>query len=74
MPVYLRLKNAQIGYNVPLQLVKNIEFKIEDLYQYTKPFDFTKMRGGWDPEYTADGSGRAYPVSSTYSVGLNIKF
>ncbi len=25
---YLRLKNAQIGYNVPLQLVKNIEFKI----------------------------------------------
>ncbi len=72
---YLRLKNAQIGYNVPLQLVKNIGIQNMRIFISTQnPLTFTKMRGGWDPEYTADGSGRAYPVSSTYSVGLNIKF
>jgi hypothetical protein len=32
------------------------------------------MRGGWDPEYNADGSGRAYPVARVYSVGLNVQF
>ena len=32
------------------------------------------MRGGWDPEYNADGSGRAYPVARVFSVGVNVKF
>ena len=32
------------------------------------------MKGGWDPEYNADGSGRAYPVARVFSVGLNVKF
>lgn len=38
------------------------------------PLTFTKMKGGWDPEYTGDGSGRAYPVARVYSFGLNVKF
>lgn len=72
---YLRLKNIQIGYIVPQQLVKNIGVRNMKIFVSAQnPFTFTKMRGGWDPEYTADGSGRAYPVSTTYSIGLNIKF
>ena len=38
------------------------------------PLTFTNMKGGWDPEYTGDGSGRAYPVARVYSFGLNVKF
>ena len=37
-------------------------------------FTFSRMKGGWDPEYNADGSGRAYPVARVWSVGLNVKF
>ena len=34
----------------------------------------SRMRGGWDPEYNADGSGRAYPVARVFSLGVNGKF
>ncbi len=72
---YLRLKNAQVGYNVPYQLTRNIG--VQDMRIFISAqnaLTFTKMKGGWDPEYTADGSGRTYPVSTTYSIGVNIKF
>lgn len=72
---YLRLKNAQIGYVIPQKWVNNIGIQNMRLFVSAQnPLTFTKMKGGWDPEYTADGSGRAYPVSSTYSFGLNINF
>lgn len=72
---YLRLKNAQIGYIIPQKLVDNIGIQNMRLFVSAQnPLTFTKMKGGWDPEYTADGSGRSYPVSSTYSFGLSIKF
>lgn len=72
---YLRLKNAQIGYIVPAKLVNGIGIQsIRVFATVLNPLTFTKMKGGWDPEYTADGSGRSYPVASSYSIGLNIKF
>lgn len=72
---YLRVKNLQVGYSFPEQLLKKIHFKGLQVYLTCEnPFVFTKMKGGWDPEYNADGSGRAYPVARVYSVGLNVKF
>lgn len=72
---YLRIKNVQVGYNFSENLLKKIGFKGLQLYiSCENPFVFTKMRGGWDPEYNADGSGRAYPVARVYSMGLNVKF
>ncbi len=72
---YLRVKNIQVGYTFPKEMLEKIRFK--DLQVYLSgenPFVFTKMKGGWDPEYNADGSGRAYPVARVWSVGLNVKF
>lgn len=72
---YLRLKNVQIGYAFPKKLIHKIgltEFRIYLSGQNLLTFD--KMKGGWDPEYNADGSGRAYPVSKVYSLGINVKF
>jgi hypothetical protein len=72
---YLRLKNAQIGYVLPKKWVNPVGIENMRLFVSAQnPLTFTKMKGGYDPEYTADGSGRAYPVSSTYSFGLNINF
>lgn len=72
---YLRIKNIQAGYTFPEAMMQKINFKSLQVYlSCENPFVFTKMRGGWDPEYNADGSGRAYPVARVWSVGLNVKF
>jgi hypothetical protein len=72
---YLRLKNVQLGYTFSEKLLKNIFVKQLRVYATIQnALTFTKMKGGWDPEYNADGSGRAYPVSRVYSLGLNVKF
>lgn len=72
---YLHLKNAQIGYTFPQQWMKKLYVKNLRIFASVQnPLTFTKMKGGWDPEYTGDGSGRAYPVARVYSFGLNVKF
>lgn len=72
---YLRLKNAQIGYTFPQQWMKKLYVKNLRIFASVQnPLTFTKMKGGWDPEYTGDGSGRSYPVARVYSFGLNVKF
>ncbi len=72
---YLRVKNVQMGYDFGGNWLKSIH--VQNLRAYLSvenALTFSRMKGGWDPEYNADGSGRAYPVARVYSVGLNIKF
>jgi TonB-linked SusC/RagA family outer membrane protein len=72
---YLRVKNVQMGYDFKGDWLKSI--RVQDLRAYLSvenALTFSKMKGGWDPEYNADGSGRAYPVARVWSVGLNVKF
>lgn len=72
---YLRVKNVQIGYRFPEKWLKKIYFKDIDIYASCEnPWVFSSMKGGWDPEYNAGGSGRAYPVARVISLGLNVKF
>ena len=72
---YLRVKNVQMGYDFRGDWLKAI--RVQNLRVYLSvenALTFSKMKGGWDPEYNADGSGRAYPVARVWSVGLNVKF
>lgn len=72
---YLRLKNVQIGYEFPAKWISKLSLSELRVYvsgQNLATFDH--MKGGWDPEYNADGSGRAYPVAKVFSFGLNVKF
>nr|MCR5002931.1 SusC/RagA family protein [Bacteroidales bacterium] len=72
---YLRVKNLQLGYNFQGHWMKKLN--LQELRTYLSvenAYTFTKMKGGWDPEYNSGGSGRAYPVARVYSVGLNVKF
>ncbi|MCQ2185192.1 MAG: TonB-dependent receptor [Bacteroidales bacterium] len=72
---YMRLKNVQIGYNFPEKMLSKIHMKGLGIYATcSNPCVISGMRGGWDPEYNADGSGRAYPVARVISMGLNVKF
>lgn len=71
---YLRLKNLQIGYNVPKALLGKmgidylrIYFSGENLLTFTSYPDY-------DPERAGDGWHVQYPQAKTYSIGLNVKF
>lgn len=70
---YLRIKNVKLGYTLPTQTLKkiyltNLRFyvSIENLCTFTK---YT----GFDPEVGATGiDNNVYPVTRTYSIGVNI--
>lgn len=74
---YLRFKNLTIGYNLPSALLKKVRvsnlriyFSAENLYTWTK-LDTDYM----DPEeVVTDPTGRTYPMSKTYSAGLQLTF
>ncbi|MDR1454971.1 MAG: TonB-dependent receptor [Tannerella sp.] len=72
---YLRLKNLQLGYTLPVVLTKkwliqNLRFYIsgENLLTLTSFWD------GWDPEISPGSSGNYYPQVKTVSAGVDIKF
>lgn len=67
---YLRLKNMQIGYTLPVKVCEKIGIKYLRIYiSGENVFTFTKWPG-IDPE---KGAGRdIYPQIKTYSLGLNV--
>lgn len=75
---YLRLKNLQIGYSLPHNIVQKMGMQHlrifasgENLFTITSLIDF------FDPESIEGGSwghGNVYPLSRTFSFGLNVTF
>ena len=71
---FLRLKTAEIGYNLPKDFssklkLQNTRFYIRGVNLLTfSNFDI------WDPELTTTGNGRAYPNITTVAVGVNVQF
>lgn len=74
---YYRLKNLQIGFNVPANVLQ--KFGISNMRIYVSGenlYTHTKLRM-FDPEGIQDlinGSGKTYPMSATYSTGLSVTF
>ena len=72
---YLRLKNVQAGYDFHGDWMRKVHLTgLRAYLSVENALTLSQMRGGWDPEYNADGSGRAYPVARVFSLGLNVKF
>lgn len=74
---YVRLKNLQIGYNVPTTFTNKI--KLDRLRIYLSGenlLTFSPLISGIDPEATGGvyGDGKNYPLSRVISVGLNVVF
>ncbi len=70
---YMRLKNLEIGYSLPEKWLKRA--RIQGLRVYFSGYNlltFTSLKY-LDPEYSAD-TAYAYPISKTYTLGLNFKF
>jgi TonB-linked SusC/RagA family outer membrane protein len=72
---YLRLKNLQLGYNLPSSwaekiLLGSLRFYITGENLLT----FTKLLPVFDPENLAGsiGVGKVYPISTIYSLGVSL--
>lgn len=70
---YLRLKNLQLSYTLPKELIAKagisncrVYFSGENL------FVLSKIPSYMDPEFV--GGGRMYPQQSVYSLGVNLSF
>ena len=77
---YLRLRNIRIGYNFPVSLNKKLGvnnakayFSGTNVFTLTKYSGFTPEIGGSDGFSSGIDLG-IYPITSVYSVGLNITF
>ncbi|WP_081165493.1 SusC/RagA family TonB-linked outer membrane protein [Niastella populi] len=71
---YLRLKNIQLGYTLPISLISKWGMNAVKVYvggQNLLTRD--KFWKGYDVE-TPVGTGNAYPQVKVYTVGLDIKF
>ncbi|MDQ3292241.1 MAG: SusC/RagA family protein, partial [Bacteroidota bacterium] len=82
---YLRIKNLQLGYNLPLGWISKLGLGSANIYiQAQNMFTFTKYTG-LDPEINLRGYGAgndrqlgvdegAYPVSKNLLLGVNVSF
>ncbi len=72
---YIRLKNLQVGYTVPDQLLSRIKIqKLRVFFTGQDILTFTKMWYKYfDPE-SPNNASYTYPYFSSYSFGLNVTF
>jgi TonB-linked SusC/RagA family outer membrane protein len=67
---FIRMKNLQLGYNVPRKWIRKIQLDhIRIYFSAENIFTITKWRGV-DPDKYRDFD--PYPLAKTYSIGLNI--
>lgn len=69
---YLRLKNLEINYNLPKQIVKLLGLSKCQIYvNANNLFTISKVDNRRDPE---TGSGSVYPIVRRYNVGARLSF
>jgi hypothetical protein len=74
---YFRLKNATLGYTLPLSLTQHAGIKSARIYIAGDDlFYLSRVPKGWDPEniqaYPAEQN--AYPITRTFFAGLSVQF
>lgn len=72
---YLRMKNLTVGWNLPKQWIKHVFMTNASVYVSAENlFEFSNVKGPYDPE-AATGDGKMlYPFMRTYSFGINVTF
>ncbi|MEL7588318.1 MAG: TonB-dependent receptor [Prolixibacteraceae bacterium] len=72
---YVRLKNIQLGYNLPQTLLKATGLTKAKIYVTGQNiFTFTDFPEGFDPEISDDSATRSYPQVKFYTIGLDVTF
>lgn len=68
---YLRLKNLEIGYNLPQKLINKVGFENVRLYVVGSNLVTWSKFKLWDPEL-ATPRGEDYPPAKSYTMGISI--
>jgi TonB-linked SusC/RagA family outer membrane protein len=68
---YIRFKNIQIGYTLPVKLLRRVGVNSFRIYCSTENIATITSFRGLDPEMTGNKSS-AYPLNKSYSVGINM--
>lgn len=71
---FLRLKNIEIGYNFSEKTLRHTPFNALRIYlmgNNLAVWDHIKM---WDPEISNKNEGVNYPLSRTFTLGLEVSF
>lgn len=72
---YLRMKNLSIGYNIPAAWLKKIYLSKATVYVSGENlFEFSNIKGPYDPEAARGNGTMLYPFMRTYSLGINLTF
>lgn len=71
---FLRLKNVEIGYNLPQSFLKKVKTQSARIYVMGHNLAVWDDIKFWDPETGNFNAGNNYPLPTTYTVGLEVKF
>lgn len=68
---YLRLKNLELGYTLPMQWTRCLKLnRVRIYFMGTNLLTFSSFKL-WDPEM-GSSTGESYPLSRTYTIGLTV--
>lgn len=72
---YLRMKNLTFGWNLPKQWISKVFLTNASVYVSGENlFEFSKVKGPYDPEAASGNGVMLYPFMRTYSFGINLTF
>ena len=72
---YCRLKNLSVGYDFPVTWLGFLRISKASVYFSAENlFEFTNVKGAYDPEAAGKNGTMVYPFQRTYSFGLNVTF
>lgn len=71
---YLRLKNLQLGYNIPNSILRKISIDRIRIYVTAENLLTYSKWPGVDPEKPKGDNADIYPLVKTYSIGINVGF
>lgn len=72
---YLRMKNITLGWNLPKEWIRKIYLTNASVYVSGENlFEFTSIKGPYDPEAARGNGVMLYPFMRTYSFGINLTF
>ncbi len=71
---FLRFKNLEFGYNVPKKYVNKLKLEGARVYMLGYNLCVWDSFKLWDPEMGNRNKGNSYPMSRTFTLGLELNF
>ena len=71
---FLRFKNLEIGYNLPKTFLRKIRLDAVRVYMLGNNLCVWDDIEYWDPEQGNRNQGMSYPMSRTFTLGLEVNF